>query len=312
MSRVGYVYVGKSAGKNWDIGIQQGVWGWETSVLDRKDGHAIAGSLREGDLLVLARGGPSPRAQTGEWRDAWMKEAWVGSIVRELYQSNHQVWPDKPYPHRVDLVELAHFADVGADALGEADAMECLRLSGNKQGAPVIGQLDLADPAADDAVDAPEEPPNRLALVVIRAEQRQLRSLKFAGASEITCNLCGRTFPARLVRAAHVKRRSELEPGEHRNLANIMAACAFGCDEMFEHGYIYVDDSGSVRRDPRVSPGSSLEEFFASYLAGQTCTAYSKESSAFFAYHRTNMAQIDMVAVSAELTFPESAVHDSP
>ena len=74
MGRVGYVYVSRAASGNWDIGLAGGVWGWETSVLDRKQGHAAAASLRTGDVLVLARGGPNARTPPGSWRDVHLAQ----------------------------------------------------------------------------------------------------------------------------------------------------------------------------------------------------------------------------------------------
>src|SRR4051812_29039440 len=104
MSRVGYVYVGKSARRNWDIGLGNGVWGWETSVLARAGSHALAASLQTGDVLVPPRGGPSPRTPPGVWQDVPLQEAWAAWVVRPLYPPTPVVWPDKPYPHRVDLI----------------------------------------------------------------------------------------------------------------------------------------------------------------------------------------------------------------
>ncbi len=295
MARVAYVYVGKAAGGNWGIGVTQGIWGWETSVLDRADSRAIAGSLREGDLFFMARGGPTPRTQPGGWRDARLAEVWIAVVTKELYESATVVWPDKPYPHRIGLTGLTSLTDVTAEGLGDASALEHLRMSANKQGAPILGNLDVPD--EQPAADGLESPPNRLATVVVRAEQAKIRSLKFGTSAELTCDMCGRAFPKRLVRAAHIKRRSHLDPGEHMNLGNIMAACAFGCDEMFEHGYIYVDSTGAIRTDNRVTPGSSLEEFFAERLAEHVCAAYSDASATFFAYHRVHFARIDQVTM---------------
>jgi hypothetical protein len=173
--------------------------------------------------------------------------------------------------------------------------MERLRMSGNKQGAPVVAQLELTEPPPSDPDDVADNvPPNRLAMTVRRAEQSKLRRMKFGDNLTVACELCGRVFPRRLVRAAHIKRRSVLAPGEYWNLDNIMAACAFGCDEMFEHGFDYVDEAGTVQSRSTVTPGSSLEDFFLNYLAGHACQAYGDGSADFFAHHR---AQVDVVAV---------------
>ncbi len=291
--RIGYVYVGKGTGdarNNWRLGIEHGVWGWETSVLTRKDGFPVARSLKAGDLVVLARGGPTPRVKPGMWSTASLAEAWFAYVTTPLYESAEQVWRDKPYPNRIGLQQIDVRTNVSADELG-VEGMENLRLSGSKQGAPVVGQQDLALDDQEDPED-PAPPPNALAMTVVRLEQRKLRKSKFGDWSHVSCELCGRLFPRRLVRAAHIKRRSWLEPGEYLQLANIMAACTFGCDELFEHGYVYVDQSGRIRPGTQMQPGSSIENVFKDQLAERICAAYSMDSARFFEFHRNVVANV--------------------
>lgn len=185
---------------------------------------------------------------------------------------------------------IAVRTNVTATELGVAGT-EYLQLSGSKQGAPLVGQQDLTLDDREDPKD-PGEPSNALATTIVRLEQRKLRKSKFGDQPHVSCDLCGRLFPRRFVRAAHIKRRSWLEPGEYLKLANIMAACTFGRDEVFEHGYVYVDQSGRILSSVRTEPGSSIENFFKDQLAERTCAAFSVGSAKYFEFHRNVVATV--------------------
>jgi len=76
-----------------------------------------------------------------------------------------------------------------------------------------------------------------------RREQRKLRRALLAGSEEAGCALCGQTYPARFLWASHIKRRAAATPDEARDLPYVaMLACDFGCDALFEDGYVAVRD----------------------------------------------------------------------
>ncbi|WP_152659513.1 hypothetical protein [Demequina salsinemoris] len=83
-------------------------------------------------------------------------------------------------------------------------------------------------------------------IVQARAEQGQLRKYLLSGADAV-CDLCVRTFPSELLVAAHIKPRSECSDDEKRDFENVaMVACRFGCDELFERGFVSVDAGGTA------------------------------------------------------------------
>lgn len=289
MAKTAYVYVGKESGHNFEIGKERFVWGWQSSVLDKAGGREIAESLLPGDVLVLGHRGPNPRQPEGSWAEGVLAEVLLAKVTSRLYESHRDVWPDKKYPFRVDIEFIEEKADCGAGELG-AGAMECLRRSGCKQGAPVLEdgvqvvRRALAPPGGP-TPSRVEEDLDVLLETRARREQKWLRGQKFGNASVLTCHLCGRTFPSRLVRAAHVKRRSHCTNEQRLDLNNIMAACTMGCDELFEHGYVHVDPTG------RVAVGAAAAEHpdvlgAAKPLVGRFCAAFSEESEKFFEFHR--------------------------
>ena len=145
-------------------------------------------------------------------------------------------------------------------------------------------------PSAD--VDAPNllGDLDREAVGTGRREQAALRRWLLRGSSRGTCALCGRAFPADMLVAAHIKRRSLCDDAERRDLANIaMLACKFGCDDLFELGYIAVDRNGKLQVatiDP--SADGAVKDHLL-LLRDRQCSAHHAGSEPYFAWHRLNV-----------------------
>ncbi|AIS00395.1 hypothetical protein [Streptomyces glaucescens] len=299
MLKTAYIYVPRPSRQNLEIGLDHGLWGWRSSALDRADARQVVQSLSEGDFLVLGHTGPNSRVAPGGWAEATLQRLIVTQVDKTYFTDSTPVWPDDDYPERVGIDVLEEEQDVHGTTLG-AEAMEALRLSANKQGAAVL----LPDVAAvAQLAEAPRRAPalpsdetvhhegaeSALARALIRLEQAKLRRAMLRGASEAVCALCGRVLPSRLIRAAHVKRRSAATRQERRMMANIMAACLIGCDELFEHGYVYVTEAGTVAVSPKCEATPDLAET-AKALEGRVVADYGPHRAPFYAWHRTHIA----------------------
>ena len=121
---------------------------------------------------------------------------------------------------------------------------------------------------------------------VQRVEQSALREHLLQGRKSGNCLLCGRTFHAHFLVAAHIKKRSECTDSQKRDLRNIgMLNCKFGCDELYERGYISVDGQGRVVKSSRlVSPVE--REYMNSTVLTQIDVSVSREG--YFAWHFQN------------------------
>jgi hypothetical protein len=122
-----------------------------------------------------------------------------------------------------------------------------------------------------------------------RTEQRALREFLIDETTEAQCDLCGMTYPVGFLVAAHIKKRSECSDEEKRDIpANAMLACRFGCDELFERGYIGVSDDGAILITTRKTLTDDLllrlEE-----LQGLSCVAFAKSNEKYFSWHRENV-----------------------
>ncbi|MGX5212633.1 hypothetical protein ACWKT3_28750 [Streptomyces violaceus] len=299
MPKSAYIYVPSPSGENLEIGLDRGLWGWRRSALDRAGARQAVRSLTEGDFLILGHKGPNSRVAPGGWANATLQRVIVTQVNRPYFTESAPVWPDDDYPERIGINVLEEEQDVHGAALG-ADAMEALRLSANKQGAAVL-QAGIAAVAqlADSLSPAPDLPgdgtvdhdgaDSALAQVLVRREQAKLRNNLLGGATKAACALCGRVLPVRFIRAAHIKRRSAASRQERLVMANIMPACLIGCDELFEHGYVYVTDNGTIAVSPNSNTTADLA-VAAKALEGRTVADYGAHRAPFYAWHRTHIA----------------------
>lgn len=126
-------------------------------------------------------------------------------------------------------------------------------------------------------------PSDRRTLGAVRTEQRFLRNqqLQLRGSS---CTLCGHSFPEELLIAAHIKPRWACSEDERLDTRNVsMLACLFGCDALFELGYVVVGQDGVIEagRPSMEQVGKRIED-----LIGRRCRAHDDNSRHYFAWHR--------------------------
>ncbi len=85
-----------------------------------------------------------------------------------------------------------------------------------------------------------------------RVEQGYLRQLLFGDRDVARCAICGNEYPIDLLVAGHIKRRSACSIRERKDARHVvMPVCKLGCDELFERGYVSVDDNGRVASSTR-------------------------------------------------------------
>ncbi|MFE3386999.1 hypothetical protein [Streptomyces anulatus] len=305
MPKTAYIYVPAPSKKNLEIGLNHGLWGWKSATLDRATGRPDVQSLEIGDYLVLAHIGPQARVPAGGWANATLKRVIVTQITQPYFQDKTEVWDDDTYPERIGIDLLTDEANVTGQTLGD-QAAEALRLSANKQGSALVypGTAALAQfvtelPTAHEDEQQPQlsgEPEvvthagadSALVEVLVRREQSKLRRKMLNGAATFVCALCGRALPVRFIRAAHIKRRSQASREERLQMSNVMPACLLGCDELFEHGYIHVTDTGHVAVSDKAGEHPALKEA-ADLLAGNSVGGYSEHRASYFAWHRNNI-----------------------
>ncbi|QDG90749.1 HNH endonuclease [Pseudarthrobacter sp. NIBRBAC000502770] len=124
---------------------------------------------------------------------------------------------------------------------------------------------------------------DRLATVALRAEQRFLRNQQLWRWGS-RCSLCDRRLPEELLVAAHIKPRWACSEEERMDTLNVsMLACLFGCDALFELGYVVVNGQGRLERGDRSTEG--VEDRVAD-MVGRPCRAHREGSRNYFEWHR--------------------------
>lgn len=285
------VYVPNSSQANLLRGLEALVWGWEDSVLDRGGFRRTAEAMRAGDLLVLASGGGDPRNLSDDrFAARGVGTACLLRVKDRVYRSAARVWDDEDrlYPNRVDFEFMERGANWGLSQLGR-DALFGLRLSANNRGAPIAVGTDFLPHELETLAQAGPAALGHIgeydayAQILIRREQTRLRDLKVGRAETVHCNICGRTLPNQLLRAAHIKRRADCTAAERDNLANVLVACTLGCDDLFEHGYIGISDDLKVIARAHLT-GDVLET--VRELEGRAVTGIDAGSIGFIRAHR--------------------------
>jgi hypothetical protein len=120
-----------------------------------------------------------------------------------------------------------------------------------------------------------------------RIEQSYLRQLLFREHATARCAMCGEEYPVDLLVAGHIKRRSTCSDEERKDAHNIvMPICKLGCDELYERGYISVDETGQVVSSTRADTKSLVERLMS--LRGRVCRSFRESTRGYFSWHYEN------------------------
>jgi hypothetical protein len=91
-------------------------------------------------------------------------------------------------------------------------------------------------------IDSSKEGTDREQLGTARNEHPILRQWLFDGKSLEMCAVCGEEYSVSSLIAAHKKRRADCSGNERIDPHIVMPLCLFGCDHMYERGYIYIQE----------------------------------------------------------------------
>lgn len=116
-----------------------------------------------------------------------------------------------------------------------------------------------------------------------RVEQGILRRVLFNQHPTFTCCICQREYLTKFMVAAHIKKRSECNVEERLDIENIVAPmCKFGCDELYEHGFISVDKGiVNILNNDVTKPMSEYMEA----ISGNECSYWKETTAKYFQWH---------------------------
>ena len=118
-----------------------------------------------------------------------------------------------------------------------------------------------------------------------RLEQDYLRRHLFGRKKIDFCGVCNIEYPVAFLSAAHIKKRSKCTLEEKLDLNVVMPMCKFGCDELFERGYIYVEE-GEIKINDTSFKSHQLSSY-CSVLKGKTCKYFNDDTLDYFKWHKS-------------------------
>ncbi|TDC95409.1 hypothetical protein E1161_04275 [Saccharopolyspora aridisoli] len=105
--------------------------------------------------------------------------------------------------------------------------------------------------------------------------------------SDGSCALCGNHLPPAFLVGAHIKKRAMCSEDERKDFDNVgMLACVLGCDSLFEHGFIAVDNDGTIIISDTINATPAVEQFVKDRLDGRTTTWWTPQREPYFDWHR--------------------------
>ncbi|TFC50852.1 hypothetical protein E3O47_07540 [Cryobacterium sp. TMT2-17-1] len=285
-----------SQGRNYETAIVQGtLWTspWPDGTL-RQDRTRIK-AIRNGDLVFhYAHGfGRAVSRVIAEWVPASRPTGYPKRTSLDLDAG----WLVRVEPIATDLAldwhELPELLAVGAPGPMDRNGVpqeKYLSVITGEEGQRLLERLGISvelgstNPRAPASVDAMWERGETDATTIgrRRREQGRLRAYLLDGRNSANCDICGHQLPASLLVAAHIKPRAVSDEEHRKDFASIaMLACALGCDELFELGYVIVDEYGVVK------PGRNAEtdalQSVVDRLVGGKCTAHNSKTADDFA-----------------------------
>lgn len=117
-----------------------------------------------------------------------------------------------------------------------------------------------------------------------RKEQTFLRKQLFRNKKNGVCGICGKEYPVDLLVAAHIKKRSKCTREERLDYKNIvMPMCKFGCDDLYEKGYIVVIDGKILKNNNKIFTADLVQK--VSLIENNKCSFWNESTHKYFDWH---------------------------
>lgn len=116
-----------------------------------------------------------------------------------------------------------------------------------------------------------------------RDEQKYLRSKLFNNMLTCKCSICGKEYPIEFLWCSHIKKRCLCTLEEKKDYKNIVTAmCKFGCDELYEKGYIGVKDGKVIIL--KHSDNENINNYLTK-INNNNCLNYNEKNKKYYDAH---------------------------
>ena len=116
-----------------------------------------------------------------------------------------------------------------------------------------------------------------------RLEQGYFRKKLFKNKTNIECACCSKLYPKSFVWCSHIKKRAKCSDEEKRDINVVVPMCKFGCDDLFEKGYIGVDENGQIVNLKKASNSNIIK--YIDNLKGKKLSWYTSKNAKYFKWH---------------------------
>ena len=116
-----------------------------------------------------------------------------------------------------------------------------------------------------------------------RLEQGFLKKYLFGNNTVSTCACCGKKYPVSYLITAHIKKRTFCNEDERKDMNVVFPMCKFGCDELFENGYIVVKDG--IISSLNKKPSTDDIEIYINTIINKQCKYYNSNTEKYFKWH---------------------------
>jgi hypothetical protein len=117
-----------------------------------------------------------------------------------------------------------------------------------------------------------------------RTEQYILREYLLGGHDRGSCAICSKVFPIKFLATAHIKKRSKCTIEEKKDINIVMPTCHFGCDKLFEDGYVIVKEGIIKNNISKKQSTPSIEDYIHN-LENNKCNYYNENTQRYFKEH---------------------------
>lgn len=279
------LWVSKAGMNNFELAKERGIWGTDTKpVFD----------VTPGSYVIFGGDAGGPRVSQEEFRNKIPKMLEVGVITTHPYHSNVPIWEDsqsKIYPWRFGfemMIEDSTSEPKHFQALLTPDLLDAFHWSANQFSTPKPFTLDESElPVILADFESTEQNTDVMRISFGRGEQALLRRILLSNSIDSKCDLCGMPYPETFLVAAHIKPRNKCSNPERLDFQNVaMLACIFGCDALYEKGFISAWDQKIIISKATLDFPSILEK--TNKLEGRVISKY-QTSKKYFDWHNSNV-----------------------
>ena len=129
---------------------------------------------------------------------------------------------------------------------------------------------------------------DKLTISKRRTEQYILREYLLGNKDHGKCGLCDKDYPVKFLATAHIKKRSKCTTEEKKDINIVMPACHFGCDKVYEEGYVYVKE-GVIKKNLKIKITTKPLVDYITKIDNKKCNYFKEETAHYFKHHAKNI-----------------------